>query len=85
MQKFSDGLFFGVPFLMKDLDSPIAGIPNSMGSKYLKDFKMPYDSNLADRFLKSGLKVVGKSATPELGLMFTTESKAFGQMLWTLL
>ncbi len=78
LQKFSDGLFFGVPFLMKDLDSPIAGIPNSMGSKYLKDFKMPYDSILADRFLKSGLKVVGKSATPELGLMFTTESKAFG-------
>ena len=39
---------------------------------------MPYNSSLAESFLKSGLKVVGKSATPELGLMFTTEPKAFG-------
>ena len=58
LQNFSNGLFFGVPFLMKDLDSPIAGIPNSMGSKYLKDFKMPYNSSLAERFLKSGLKII---------------------------
>ena len=78
LQNFSNGLFFGVPFLMKDLDSPIASIPNSMGSEYLKNFTMPYNSSLAESFLKSGLKVVGKSATPELGLMFTTEPKAFG-------
>ncbi len=78
LQNFSNGPFFGVPFLMKDLDSPIADIPNSMGSEYLKNFTMPYNSSLAESFLKSGLKVVGKSATPELGLMFTTEPKAFG-------
>src|ERR1700741_3728309 len=38
------GAFAGVPFLLKDLQAAYEGVPMTMGSKFLKDFKPNGDS-----------------------------------------
>lgn len=70
--------FAGVPMLLKDMDSSLAGYPMMQGSKYLKNTVQPFNNVLTDRFIKSGALICGKSAAPEYGLMITTEPKEFG-------
>jgi amidase len=73
-----DGPFTGVPFLLKDIGAPYNGVPMAMGSKVLKQFVPDHDSELVCRYKKAGLIVVGKTNTPEFGLLPTTEPEAFG-------
>src|SRR5690349_6648179 len=75
-----DGPFKGVPFLLKDLGANFAGMPMHMGSKLLKeaDFRAPMDTFLAQRFREAGLITLGKTSTPEFGIVATTESDAYG-------
>src|SRR5881296_925952 len=73
-----DGPFTGVPFLMKDLGPMYAGVRMAMGSVFTKDIIAPLDSELTRRYKKAGLIVVGKTNTPELGLVPTTEPALFG-------
>jgi amidase len=75
-----DGPFKGVPFLLKDLGATFAGQPLHLGMQYLKerDFRAPLDSYLAQRFRAAGLVVLGKTNTPELGILPTTEPRAYG-------
>lgn len=73
-----DAPFAGVPFLLKDLLAAFNGVPMSFGSKYLKDFKPDHDSELVARYKRAGLLVVGKTNTPEFGLLPTTEPALFG-------
>ena len=73
-----EGTFAGVPMLLKDMDSSLANHPMMQGSKYLKDTVMPYDNILTKKFRKTGALICGKSATPEYGLMITTEPIQFG-------
>jgi amidase len=75
-----DGPFKGVPFLLKDLGAAYAGQPLHMGMKLLKeaDFRAPVDSYLAVRFRDAGLITIGKTNTPELGVLPTTEPDAYG-------
>jgi amidase len=75
-----DGPFRGVPFLMKDLGAAYGGDPLYMGMKLLRDarFIAPHDSYLAAKFKAAGFVCVGKTNTPELGLITTTEPEAFG-------
>ena len=68
----------GVPFVLKDLVAELAGAPLSEGSHFLADYVSHYDSELVRRFRQAGLVVVGKSNTPEFGLMPTTEPARFG-------
>jgi amidase len=68
----------GVPFVLKDLVAELAGAPLSEGSHFLADHVSHYDSELVRRFRQAGLVVVGKSNTPEFGLMPTTEPARFG-------
>ena len=76
--KIPDGPFAGVPFLMKDIGAFLAGVPMSMGTALLKDFVPDHDSELTRRLKKAGLIVIGKTNTPEFGLMPTTEPRLFG-------
>jgi amidase len=76
-----DGPFKGVPFLMKDLISTLEGIPTSFGNKLWKDIPAKVDSELARRWMNSGVVVVGKTNTPEFGLTPYTESETFGPAL----
>ena len=75
-----DGPFKGVPFLLKDLGAAFAGQPLHMGMQALKDadFHAPVDTFLAERFRAAGLVTMGKTNTPELGILPTTEPKAYG-------
>jgi amidase len=75
-----DGPFKGVPFLLKDLGAAFAGDPLHMGMRFLKEagFRSPVDTYLAQRFRDAGFVTVGKTNTPELGIVPTTEPDAYG-------
>jgi amidase len=75
-----EGPFKGVPFLLKDLGAAFAGQPLHLGMQYLKDrdFRAPMDSYLAQRFRQAGLVTIGKTSCPELGILPTTEPRAYG-------
>jgi amidase len=70
--------FRGVPFLAKDLVSTWAGEPQASGTRFMTGWVAPKDSELARRYRASGLITVGKTNTPELGLLPVTEPEAFG-------
>ncbi len=72
------GAFQGVPFLLKDLLSALAGAPLSFGCRALKDFVPDHDSELVRRYKQAGLVILGKTNTPEFGLVAYTEPQLFG-------
>ncbi|MBN8865980.1 MAG: amidase [Solirubrobacterales bacterium] len=74
-RELPDGPFKGVPFLFKDLGAGLAGQPMQMGNRVLKemDMRMPMDTNLGIRFRDAGLVPLGRTATPEFGILPTTE------------
>jgi amidase len=73
-----DGPFRGVPFLLKDLQALYAGVRLSAGSASMRDFVPDHDSELVVRLKRAGLVIVGKTNTPEFGLLPTTEPRLFG-------
>ncbi len=74
-----DGPFPGVPFLMKDLLAEYAGVRFTEGSAFLAGRYLPgTDSELTRRLKRAGLVVVGKTNTPEFGILPTTEPRLFG-------
>lgn len=75
-----DGPFRGVPFLLKDLDGVSAGDPYHGGNRALADagYVAPTDSYLTGKFRQAGLVILGRTNTPEFGLMPTTEPLAKG-------
>ena len=74
-----DGPFRGVPFALKDLSCTLAGEPSYDGVRVLKetDFRAPITSTLAARFQAAGLVIMGRTSSPELGIMPTTEPLCF--------
>src|SRR5580765_4865502 len=75
-----DGPFRGVPFLLKDLTCHSAGDPYHAGMRVLRDLRWtePHDTHLAARFRAAGFVFLGKTNTPELGPVPTTEPIAYG-------
>jgi amidase len=73
-----DGPFAGVPFLIKDLIASYKGVRMTSGTKNMQQNIAGHDSELVRRYKKAGLIAVGKTNTPELGLMPTTESQLLG-------
>jgi amidase len=73
-----DGPFTGVPFLLKDHTAAYKGFRITFGTKNLLNYIASQDSELVSRYKKAGLITVGKTNTPELGLLPTTEPKLFG-------
>ncbi len=71
------GPFFGLPFLVKDLNH-LAGAPTTSGSRYFIRHDVSHDDEIVHRLRRAGLIPVGKSNTPELGLLPTTEPTLFG-------
>jgi len=74
-----EGPFAGVPFLMKDLTSPIAGIRMTRGSRFFADAPpSPADSEHVKRLKRAGLVIFGRTNTCELGLSLTCEPQLHG-------
>jgi amidase len=74
------GPFAGVPFLAKDLLCLTEGDPLHMGTRFLRDLglRAPHDSFLTTKFRTAGFVFVGRTNTPELGTLPTTEPDAYG-------
>lgn len=74
------GPFAGVPIVVKDLDGPLAGEPYHWGNRLLRavGHTADHDSYLNARLRAAGFVVIGKTNTPELGLLPTTEPAAYG-------
>ncbi|WP_256869231.1 amidase [Sphingobium lactosutens] len=72
------GPFSGVPWLLKDLNTYIAGLPTENGSRFFKGYKLEVTSELVRRIEKAGFVIFGKTTVPELGLTGTTENKLTG-------
>ena len=73
--------FAGVPFPLKDLGLALAGTRTMGGSRVWKNHVPDFNSTLADRYIRAGLVIFGKTTTPELGLTTTTESVLTGRTL----
>jgi len=70
--------FAGVPFLLKDLWVAMQGTATTNGSRFFDGVVADHDGELIKRFRRAGLVIVGKAASPELGLTTTTESALNG-------
>lgn len=73
-----NGPFQGVPFLLKDLISALAGVPMCSGSRFYQGYVPGYDTELVKRYKAAGLVILGKTNTPEFGITPFTEPELFG-------
>jgi amidase len=76
-QPVGSGPFAGVPYLVKDLE-PVAGVRQTFGAAAFKGNVALYTSEVILRMERAGLIMLGKSNTPEFGLLPVTEPRAFG-------
>ena len=73
-----EGPFTGVPYLLKDIFAPFAGVRMASGSAFLRNFIPDHDSEFVSRLKRAGVVILGKTNTPEFGLVPTTEPRLFG-------
>jgi amidase len=75
-----DGPFRGVPFLMKDIGGEEAGEPMHAGLRAAKlaGWKSTFDSYFTQKTRAAGLVSLGRTNTPELALLPTSEPDAYG-------
>ena len=75
-----DGPFRGVPYLLKDLGAYLDGDPcySGMGALKKADHRERGDSVFAGRLRAAGMISLGRTNSPELGILPTTEPEAFG-------
>ena len=71
-----DSPLSGVPYLIKDLNN-VAGERTTAGSRFLDSFATANDP-MPQKAIDAGLIIVGKTNTPEFGLLPTTESLRLG-------
>jgi Asp-tRNA(Asn)/Glu-tRNA(Gln) amidotransferase A subunit family amidase len=72
------GPFTGVPWLLKDLNTYIAGELTEGGSRFYRGYRATVTSELVKRIEAAGFVIFGKTTTPEFGLTATTENKLTG-------
>src|SRR5258708_39772898 len=75
-----NGPFRGVPLVVKDLLAGIEGDPHHEGMRFLRDadYHADHTDALAQRYLDAGFVCIGRTNTPELGIVPTTEPEAYG-------
>ena len=69
--------FGGVPIAIKDL-AAVAGLPLGNGSRFFADYRPEFDSYAVRRLRAAGFVIVGKSASPEFGIVPVTEPRRHG-------
>jgi amidase len=75
-----DGPFRGVPFLMKDIGGEEAGQPVHAGLDVARraDYRAKQNSWFTQKLMDAGLISLGRTNTPELALLPTSEPTAYG-------
>src|SRR5262249_30278681 len=74
-----EGPCTGLPYLMKDLTSPIAGVPMARGSRFFAATPpATADSEHVTRLRGAGLVIFGRTSTCEMGLSLTCEPQLYG-------
>lgn len=75
-----DGPFRGVPMLMKDLWPATAGDPLHLGNMAMKaaGYRHHEDANITRTYKRAGMVILGRTNTPELGAVATTEPLSYG-------
>jgi amidase len=68
----------GVPIAIKDLVALTEGIRTTMGMRAMGDWVPDQDTALVRRLREAGAIIVGKTNTPELGILPVTEPDRFG-------
>ncbi len=69
--------FAGVPIAIKEL-AAVAGLPMTGGSELFGDFVPEYDTFVVRRIREAGFVIVGKTNSPEFGILPVTEPRRFG-------
>ena len=72
------GPFAGVPFLPKDLVVEIEGTPLREGSMFLRDNVSTFTCELVTRLRRAGLVMVGRTNSPEFGMVPACEPQVHG-------
>src|SRR5271163_3734290 len=75
------GPFAGVPFLLKDVTTQLAGTVTSGGSHVFAKTTAVDDSALVADYKRAGFVIFGKTNTPEFGLVGITEPDLWGATL----
>ena len=70
--------FAGVPIAIKDLVALTAGVKTTFGMNATGDFVPDHDTHTYRRLRESGAIMVGKTNTPEMGILPVTEPERFG-------
>jgi amidase len=78
VQSGDDRPLAGVPIAIKDLGPFTEGIRTTFGTRLLGEFTPDHDSALVRRIRAAGAIIVGKTNTPEFGLVPVTEPERFG-------
>ena len=73
-----DGPLGGVPFLYKDFGPMAEGVPFYGGSRAIPGIRPDHDSDLMKRIRAAGLRTLGMTTMPELGLSLSTEPARTG-------
>ena len=68
----------GVPIAIKDLVALTEGVRTTMGMAAMEEWVPAVDSALVRRLREAGAIVVGKTNTPEMGILPVTEPQRFG-------
>jgi len=67
------GRFAGVPFLLKNLGTPLEGTPLTNGSRLFSGHRAERTGTVVERILDAGLVPLGRGNAPEFGITATTE------------
>ena len=78
VQSGDDRPLAGVPIVIKDLVALTEGVRTTMGMAAMEEWVPSADSALVRRLRDAGAIVVGKTNTPEMGILPVTEPQRFG-------
>ncbi|MBK5229600.1 MAG: amidase [Thermoleophilia bacterium] len=70
--------FAGVPTAIKDIGPFLADYPYTAGANLFGDFTPTIDSSVVRRIKDAGFVIIGKTKTPEMGILPVTEPVRYG-------